>query len=389
MTICVAPFRVLWFPDLGGHAWVYINWCLGLQDAGCKVIWLDGFREDEDPEEALQRLANLRQHLAAVGFTGDVALLSGPGGEERFASVREELARLAISWEEAAGRADLLLNFHYNLDNEIIGRFRRRALIDIDPGLFQLWLSEGQMRIGTYDRYFSIGETVGRSDAHFPSCGLKWHYTPPPVYLPAWPNHRAPDDAPYTTVSNWWSGWESFRGEVFNNEKRTSFLEYIDLPERVDAHLELALYLSQYDGDEQRAMEEKGWRIRHAREVSATPVAYHDYILGSRGEYSCAKPSCMKLANAWISDRTLCYLASGKPAVVQHTGKSTFLPDAAGLFRFRNMEEAVRAFALIEADYELQSRQAFALAEAYFDARKVVTRVLETALAPSIIAVTL
>ena len=88
------------------------------------------------------------------------------------------------------------------------------------------------------------------------------------------------------------------------------------------------------------------------------------------------------LANAWISDRTLCYLASGKPAVVQHTGKSRFLPDAAGLFRFRNLDEAAGALSAVESDYERHSRLARELAEE-FDARHVVARVLERALAVS------
>jgi hypothetical protein len=93
------------------------------------------------------------------------------------------------------------------------------------------------------------------------------------------------------------------------------------------------------------------------------------------------KPSCVRLQNAWISDRTLCYLASGKPAVVQHTGPSRFLPDAAGLFRFRNLDEAVRDLDIVAADYDQQCRLARALAEEHFDARKVVQRVLERSIA--------
>jgi hypothetical protein len=88
----------------------------------------------------------------------------------------------------------------------------------------------------------------------------------------------------------------------------------------------------------------------------------------------------MQLQNAWISDRTICYLASGKPAIVQHTGPSRFLPDAEGLFRFRNLNEAVRVISLVEADYDRQCRAARALAEAYFDAEKVIRRFLERAM---------
>jgi len=114
--------------------------------------------------------------------------------------------------------------------------------------------------------------------------------------------------------------------------------------------------------------------------VSATPEEYRSYIQRSRGEFSCVKGCYVQFANAWVSDRTICYLASGKPAVVQHTGPSRFLPDAAGVFRFRSMDEAVRALAAAEADYARHSRLARALAEEYFDGCRVIARVLERAL---------
>jgi glycosyltransferase involved in cell wall biosynthesis len=191
--------------------------------------------------------------------------------------------------------------------------------------------------------------------------------------------------AAYTTVSNWWAPesagkWVSFQGEAYHNEKRTSFLEYIDLPLQVPARLELMLGVGKSDPDGP-FLAERNWSVRRSADVCATPEAYRRYIQGSRGEFSCVKPSCLRFQNAWISDRTLCYLASGKPAIVQHTGPSRFLPDAEGLFRFRTPDEAAGAIRSVEAGYERQSRLARALAEEYFDARKVTAAVLEKALA--------
>jgi glycosyltransferase involved in cell wall biosynthesis len=146
--------------------------------------------------------------------------------------------------------------------------------------------------------------------------------------------------------------------------------------------LEAALCLAEYYEEYRRLMEPRGWRVREAWDVSATPEAYRTYVQRSRGEFSCAKPAYVALETAWVSDRTLCYLASGRPAVVQHTGASRFLPDAGGLFRFRNLEEAAAALNAAEADYERHCRQARALAEEHFDAQRVVARVLERALEP-------
>ena len=127
-------------------------------------------------------------------------------------------------------------------------------------------------------------------------------------------------------------------------------------------------------------MEQHGWRVRDSRVVTSTPERYQAYIQGSRGEFSCAKPSCMKLQNAWVSDRTLCYMASGKPAVVQDTGPSTVLPNGLGMFRFSSMEQAVDAIDAVNTDYARHCRAAREVVEAHFDASAIVRSILDTAL---------
>jgi glycosyltransferase involved in cell wall biosynthesis len=127
-------------------------------------------------------------------------------------------------------------------------------------------------------------------------------------------------------------------------------------------------------------LEDRGWRVVDSHRVAATPWDYQHYIQESFGEFSCAKPACLKLENAWFSNRTLCYLASGKPAVVQHTGPSRFLPDSAGLFRFRDVKEAAQSIERVVTDYDKQSNLARNLAEEFFDARKVVATLLDRAL---------
>ena len=120
--------------------------------------------------------------------------------------------------------------------------------------------------------------------------------------------------------------------------------------------------------------------MRDAWEVCGTPEGYQEYIRRSRGEVSAAKRSCRLLANAWVSDRTICYLASGRPAVVEHTGPSRILPDARGVLRFRGIDEAAAAISAVEAAPEAHARWARELAEAHFDGVRVVRNVLERAL---------
>jgi hypothetical protein len=260
----------------------------------------------------------------------------------------------------------------------VVRRFRRAVFVDTDPGLLQVWITRGDVRLAPHDLYFTIGETVGTPSAQFPDCGLRWRYTPPPVFLPKWPVTPVDTNTPYTTVTHWWGSTFEFGGRTISEEKHVSFLEYKELPARTPVRLELAICLAEHYEDWRIRLETLGWKIRDAWQVSGTPEQYRDYIQRSRGEFSCAKPSCMTLANAWISDRTLCYLASGKPAVVQHTGESRFLPDAEGLFRFRSLDDAVKALAAVESDYDRHSRLARQLAEE-FDACRVVERVAQQA----------
>ena len=280
---------------------------------------------------------------------------------------------------DTAAEADLLLDLGYIEDAALVQRFKRSAMIDLDPGLTQCWIGEGQITPAPHDLYFTIGETVGTPAARFPDCGLRWHYTPPPVFLPAWPPTPVNAGAPYTTVSSWWGEWVVHAGEAYSNEKRSSFLEVVDLPSRTSQRLELAVALGAGE-QERRRLEQHGWLVREASQVTATAEQYRAYIRESRGEFSCAKPSCVRLGAAWVSDRTLCYLASGRPAVVQHTGVSRFLPSAEGLFRFHTVDDAAAALEAVEADYERHARAARCLTQEYFDAEKVLTRVLERAM---------
>jgi hypothetical protein len=202
------------------------------------------------------------------------------------------------------------------------------------------------------------------------------------VSLDHWNYRFDPNCEAFTTVSNWDSSDWIVDGDLrYENTKRVAFLEFADLPRMTRQPLELALFLKrERDMKEWKEMEERGWRIRLSRDVAATPEMYREYIAQSRGEFSCAKPSFRQFQNAWVSDRTACYLASGKPVVVQDTGPSELLPNGEGMFRFSTPKEAASAFDLINADYERHCRVARSIAEAQFDAKKVAARILSHAL---------
>ena len=370
-TICLATKDTLRWPKAAGHFWVFLNWALGLRALGCRVLWLERVTPDLRADEIPNLILDLRRRLEAYGLKNCLAL-----SWETEASVPSDAFDGCLTLEEAR-EADLLLNLAYDIP--VVGLFRRSAFVDIDPGLTQIWIDVYDMKIARHDTYFTIGETVGQAGALFPDCGLQWHYTPPPVHLSIWPPSTAPSTAAFTTVMNWWGGWMEYKGEAYDNGKRAGFLQFLDLPRRTTKPLELAICLADNTGDREMLCK-YGWRVQEAWDVTSTPWDYQRYIQNSLGEFSCVKPSCVRLQNAWISDRTLCYLASGKPVVVQHTGPSRFLPDRSGLFRFRDIDEAAQCLDTVVTDYSHQCCLARDLAEKHFDAKVVISRVLEKAL---------
>ena len=374
ITVCIAPVRTLEYPEGGGHLWEYLNWALGLRAIGCNVIWLEAVAANSPLAEVQVNVSALKLRLERYDLANCLALYSSDE------TTPLDAAAMECMDVDAAARADLLLEFRYDTPLHVVKRFRRSALLDIDPGLSQAWISKGRINLTPHDVYFTTGETVGRRGTQIPDLGLNWIYTSPCVALDWWPVREATADAPFTTVAHWYAGgWLEDDAHSHLDDKRSGFLPFLDMPELIDHPFQLALDL--LPEDEQRiALEGRGWSVVDAHSVAATPWNYQRYIQDSCGEFSCAKPACLKLENAWLSNRTLCYLASGKPAVVQHTGTSRFLPDDSGLFRFRSLQEATRCVKQIVADYESQCKFARSLAQDYFDATQVTGVLLEKAL---------
>jgi hypothetical protein len=387
-TVVVSAYNVANTPEFGGHFWVYLQYAHALRRLGCDVFWLERLRNDRRGHDASAAIPTFFRRMEQYGLGGRAILYETVGSDGADATLHF-IGVSSATAESVFRRADLLLNFHYAIDPDLLSRFRRTALIDIDPGLLQFWISQGQLRVPPHDLYLTIGETVGTPAARFTDCGLPWLHIRPPVCLDLWPYSYSPGLRRFTTVSSWLGGEYVVEGTgaakrvLYENDKRVSFLRFADLPAKTSCELELALCFKGRsdapDVADRKLLERNGWRVRDALEVARTPEHYQAYIQASRGEFSCAKPSYVDFQTGWVSDRTLCYLASGKPAVVQDTGTSAFLPTGEGLFRFSTVEEAAEALAAIEADYERHCRTARAIAETFFDAHTVLSDILNLA----------
>jgi hypothetical protein len=356
-------------PLSGGEAWVRMSWVRGLRRLGHEVCFVEQI-ESAGPVN----LETFRRVVAALAPDCPVALVCD--GESIEGLALEEVT----AW---ARGADLLVNVSGHLEIEaIVEGPRRRAYIDVDPGFTQIWAEEGAAaRLDGHDTYFTVGENIGRPECSIPAAGREWLPLPPPVTLEDWPMVPVPPEGRFTTVATWRSplGTLTHDGRDFEG-KHHQWRRLIDLPRRVEQGFEIALQIDPADEPDQIALEANGWRLANPAEVAGDPLAFRSYVQGSAAELSVAHPVYVETGSGWVSDRTVRYLASGRPALVQDTGIGDRYPVGEGLLTFRTPDEAIAGAEAIAADYGAHARAARALAEEHFDSDRVIGRFLEAAL---------
>ncbi|MFN8643257.1 MAG: hypothetical protein U0802_16950 [Candidatus Binatia bacterium] len=276
--------------------------------------------------------------------------------------------------------ADLFVNLsgRWHLRDVMAGA-RRRAYVDLDPGFTQIWHAGygADMNLAGHDAHFTVGLNVGRPDCPVPTVGLRWHPLLPPVVLDEWLPIGERRDA-YTTVADW-RGYSpiEWRG-VWYRQKADELTRIIDLPRRVPVPLELCLAIHP-DEPALPQLRAGGWRLADPAVEAADVDVYRRYLRRSRGELSVAKHGYVVGNTGWVSDRTACYLAAGRPAVVQDTGAGPHLPLGEGLLTFADADGAIAALAALERDYDRHADAARRLAAAHFEARTVLRRLLDRA----------
>jgi hypothetical protein len=261
----------------------------------------------------------------------------------------------------------------------VLTRVRRRMYVDLDPGFVQIWQEQYgvDMNLRGHDVHVTVGLNLGAADCPLPTCGIHWQTTLPPVVLSEWAAGSLPRPV-YTTVADW-RGYSpvEWRG-VWYGQKSEEFLRIVDLPRRVPVPLELCLAIHPEEPDRARLVE-NGWRLASPDEHAATPDAYRDYICRSRGELTVVKHGYAAGRTGWFSDRSACYLAAGRPVIIQETGLSRYVPTGTGLLTFTDRDGAAAALAAVEADYAAHASAAVAFARRHLDAAVVLPRLLALA----------
>jgi hypothetical protein len=366
---------------VGGVVWDYGQYLLGLERLGFEVFYLEDSGEPGyDPD---MRDYNSGDDYGVAFLERSLAELSpGFAGRWHYRGADGRTAGMgAGEFAKVVAGADLFLNVSGGclLRDEYVAS-RRKVLIDTDPGRnhFVNYPREdagggwpGTCGFRGHDHFFTYAERLGRPDCPLPDFGLRWHPTRPPVVLDCW--HSKPPGEQWTTVMSWATFPKplEYRGVTYG-AKEMEFGRVEGLPQRVGAKLEVA----SGGGPPVGRWRSLGWSVVDSHAVSRTAGDYRDYLQRSRGEFAVTKNVYAATRCGWFSCRTVCYLAAGRPAVVQDTGFSEFLPTGRGLFAFSDLDGAAAAVEAVEADYPAHREAAREVAERHFASDVVLKDIL-------------
>jgi hypothetical protein len=367
---------------VGGVAWDYGQYALGLEKLGFEVYYLeDTGSATYDPatkcygEDCSFALEFLEQSLRNLSPTlGDRWHFRSMDDRTFGLDTKaiEKITREAVVFVNVSGSA--LLRSDYMA-------CRRKVLIDTDPGWnhfvnYPKWDADpgwrGTCGYRAHDYFFTYAEQIGKPGCELPTLGIQWQPTRPPVVLNCW-NSKPPGEV-WNTVMTWNNFCQAIEanGKVYGT-KELEFGQVESLPQHAPARFEVAVGGASPPVDRWRDF---GWSVIDSHRVSGTMDAYRNYIESSRGEFSVAKNVYAATRSGWFSCRSVCYLAAGRPVVVQDTGFSEIIPTGNGLIAFKTLEEATAAINTIESNYETHQQHAREIASSYFDAKIVLSNLL-------------
>jgi hypothetical protein len=353
-------------PGQGGAAWAVLQYVLGLLRLGHDVYLIEPIN-DEQLEPASAYFRNIvrdfdleaRCSLLVRGTTRTVGL--------PYPALR------AI-----AQNATVLLNVSGMLHtSELIETIPYRVYLDLDPAFNQLWQTQGiDMHFSAHNYFVTVGNAIGLPQCPIPTCDVQWITTFQPVILQHWPVAGATAYNGFTSIANWRGYGSIEHNNVFYGQKAHSLRAFIDLPNRTPEKFILALAIHSGEDRDLEALNRNHWTLLDPIQVVNTPQQYQKFVSGSKAEFGIAKSGYVASRCAWFSDRSACYLASGRPVLAQDTGFSQYLPCGDGLLSFSTYESALAGIESINSDYSRHARAARSVAVEYFDSDVVLSKLL-------------
>jgi hypothetical protein len=379
-----------------GMAWMHMQIAAGLRRLGHDAYYFE--TTSAWPYDPV-RQARVCDSVYAVPYLARVAESFGLAGRWAYRQSFSDKEWLGMTREKAE---DLLATADAVFNVAGATRIREEGLkvgrliyLGTDPVFHEAQYANGEESgkaiVAEHDEFVTYGENIGTAACAVPPLPGQRATTRQPVLIDCWRNGGPVKNA-FTTVGNWkQAGCEiTLNGEDYRWSKHYEFLKFIDLPQQIDQPLELAMNLQEVTGhgegtavpaygitaNEKEMLRARGWRLVDAPEFTTDPWRYRDYLKPSKGEFTVARDLHVRLKSGWFSERSACYLAAGRPVVTQDTGFGRVVPTGEGLFAFNTMDDILAAFDAISSDYEKHSRSAAAIADEYFEAERVLAKLL-------------
>ena len=334
----------------GGAAWAVLQYVLGLQRLGHRVHLVEPTPASPSDADA---------YFTAVMRRYDV-------DGERLAERR------------AFTDYDMVMNISGVLDGDAIAAIPIRVYLDLDPVFNQLWNEAGiERNFAAHNHFVTVGQAIGQPGCDVPTQGRAWIPTLPPVVLQHWPSVDGVETDAFTTVGNFRSYGSIEHNGMHYGQKAHSLRNFVELPRRSGDRFLLAMEVAAKESRDLAALIAQGWQLVDPRPAAGTPDNYRSFIQGSLAEIGIAKSGYVISRSGWFSDRSACYLASGRPVVAQDTGIAAFVPVGEGLLVFEDTDGAVAAVQEVRRDYDRHSRNARHFAEEFLDSDRVLKSLLE------------
>jgi len=373
---------------MGGIAWQAVNYLAGLEKLGYEAWYIEDHGANPyDPRigsvvmDCDHNVGFLRKAMERHGLAGRWAYWDAIN-DVYHGLTREQVRSLYAE-------ADALLNLcgTTQLREEHL-HCPVRIMIDTDPVYEQINYAKAdpaaRAYVDAHTHFFTYGANLGTLACAIPLSGVPWRPTRPPVELELWPAAPASSDrnAPpcFTSIASWDNSGKNieFEGTTYIWSKHTNFLSFMDLPQHRPG-ICFRLAMRPLDAAVRQQVEGNGWQLVDPGPVSADMAAYQRFITASKGEFTVAKDIYVRPNSGWFSDRSVCYLAAGRPVVTMRTGFTEYCPVGRGLFDYTTRDEALAGVDAIESDYAAHSRAAREIAVEYFAADRVIGKLLADA----------
>jgi hypothetical protein len=364
---------------LGGQAWAVLQYLLGFRALGHDVYyvedcgvssWVYNWDKNEWTTALDYPAAYVRDCLEPFGFAGKWIYRTNDGA----------IGMEVKTFQEVCFAADLLVLRAVPMwvRREEYNGPKRRAFLDVDPGFTQISIAQGDKGVAEgvarCERRFTVGQRIGASDCPVPTEAGPWIPTLPPVFMGEWPRAMTGTEE-FTSIIRWQGFREAQHNGAAYGQRDKEFPKFFDLPKLTGQKFRVAML-----GTKPETLTERGWAVAPGEVISKTPGSYRDFIHQSRGEFCVPKHGYVETRGGWVSDRSVCYLASGRPVLMEETAISECIPCGEGLVTFTDLRTAADALARVNANYDQHSEAARSLAENVFSTEKVLPQFLDAAM---------